>query len=487
MKIALLPLDSRPCNYDFPQKIASLRGVRISVPPKNIMDFFKTPSRHKAVRLWLQKEAEQSDILILSVEQLIFGGLVASRSNAKTQSDIENDFAFIEALKKKNPRLRIFAFTILMRTTVSTLDAESKRWWEKIAEYSKLVYEYKRSEPSDAKLKTQIDRIVTEIPAEVLDAFLAARKKNHRVNMRCIEFVSRNIFEKLLILQEDCSSSGLQIDEQKRMEAEIREKKLGGKVFLHNGTDEAATELVSTAVSNFAPATLAIEWLSDNISFTAKYEDRPFIENLYSHVHACGIHIRKNAKCRLFILPPKNVQGDWCSDVQKTDAYSAGEYDRMAEKIAAAIKDGKSCYLLDLAYANGGDVSFLKTAALKTELLSLCGYAAWNTASNSLGTILAQIIASKGRNSSENWRFTAERLLDDLLYQGLVRQELGALLAEKRDDPWCLENPADAHSMLAVLFGKQRMLHDVFGKSVPEFTAELPWPRIFEASFTVKQ
>ncbi|MFC2420471.1 MAG: DUF4127 family protein, partial [Treponema maltophilum] len=48
MKIALLPLDSRPCNYDFPQKIAFLRGVRISVPPKNIMDFFKTPSRHKA-------------------------------------------------------------------------------------------------------------------------------------------------------------------------------------------------------------------------------------------------------------------------------------------------------------------------------------------------------------------------------------------------------------------------------------------------------
>ena len=77
-------------------------------------------------------------------------------------------------------------------------------------------------------------------------------------------------------------------------------------------------------------------------------------------------------------------------------------------------------------------------------------------------------------------------MLDDLLYQGLVRQKLGALLAEKQDDPWCLKNPADAHSMLAVLFGKQRILHDVFGKSVPEFTAELPWPRIFEAAFTVK-
>lgn len=50
----------------------------------------------------------------------------------------------------------------------------------KIAEYSKLVYEYKSSESSDAKLKAQIDRIVTEIPAEVLNAFWPPAKKSSR-------------------------------------------------------------------------------------------------------------------------------------------------------------------------------------------------------------------------------------------------------------------------------------------------------------------
>ena len=40
MKICLLPMDSRPCNYTFPGQLAAIYGQdEVVVPPMEIMDF----------------------------------------------------------------------------------------------------------------------------------------------------------------------------------------------------------------------------------------------------------------------------------------------------------------------------------------------------------------------------------------------------------------------------------------------------------------
>ncbi len=75
----------------------------------------------------------------------------------------------IKQLKQTKPNLQIYAYNILMRTTVSTVNAESKKWWEKVAKYSKMHYlEQTQSQPKYQQAVKELER---EIPRDVLEEF----------------------------------------------------------------------------------------------------------------------------------------------------------------------------------------------------------------------------------------------------------------------------------------------------------------------------
>lgn len=80
--------------------------------------------------------------------------------------------------------------------------------------------------------------------------------------------------------------------------------------------------------------------------------------------------------------------------------------------------------LLDIYFAGGGEGCLLRLAAQQGLLLRLAAYAGWNTASNSLGTILGQLLAGSSSGAGRRLdRFTKERLLDDWIYQAIVRPQ----------------------------------------------------------------
>lgn len=483
MKLLFLPLDSRPCTSIFPKQLAALRGVRLITPPVELMDYFKRPSRPDDIWAWVEREAIDAGAFVLSIEQLLFGGLLASRSNTCSPGSLRQSLKRLEGLKERYPGLKIYASNVLMRTTVSTLSRESQRWWEQIAEYSRAKYAV-LSEAGENKNQAaeQLEQLEAEIPKAVLEEFLEARQRNHIVNMECVRLAKDGVFERLLILQEDCSALGLQVLEQREIFKAIEDANLQNKVFLHNGTDEAGMELVLYALAEGSVSEVCIEWLWENREFTAKYEDRPFAENLKSHMRAVGLRETGESQHCLLILPPKTVQGDYCPKWENSDTYSKEEYEGMARRAASLIDKGKFCYLLDVSFANGGDLTFMKQLAQMIDLRRLRGYAAWNTASNSLGTILAQILACRGNHTEDNWRFTAERLIDDLLYQGAIRQTLTDLLTLRGEDVWCLKEPRAAENQLEQAVQMHRADFEViFGQKPPEFSIHLPWPRVFEA------
>ena len=489
MKICFLPLDSRPCTSLFPRQLAALRGCTLTVPPENRMDYFKTPSQTEEIWAWLERETADAHILVLSVEQLVYGGLIASRGGGCPADQAKRSLIRLERLKERSPRLKIYASNVLMRTTVSTLSRKSQIWWEQIARYSGLKYAAITEKGEKQKqAEKNLELLEAKIPASVLEEFLLARQRNHMVNMECVRLAKAGVFERLLILQEDCSALGLQVLEQNEIREAVREAGLHEKVFLHNGTDAAGMELVLYALSagtgtdSGVGMDIRIEWLWENRGFTAKYEDRPFTENLKSHMQAAGIRETKEADQCLLILPPRSVQGDYCPKWENPDSYTQEEYEAMAQSAASLINQGNPCYLLDVSYANGGDLRFMKQLARMTEPDRLCGYAAWNTAGNSLGTILAQILACRGHNTQDNQRFTAERLLDDLLYQAAVRQTFSERLAGSGEDVWCLKDSKGAEKLLEQAVQMHRAdFEAVFAGKLPEFSIRLPWPRVFEA------
>lgn len=492
MRVSLLPLDSRPCTYMFPVKLSALSGVEINVPPLEIMDNFKEPSDNSKIKDWVKQQASLCDTFVLSIEQFIYGGLIASRSMNISERECIERLELIRNLKKNYPNIEIHAFNVIMRTSISTLSAESKVWWHKINEYSHAIYLFENT--GESQYYNKINRLTEEIPPYVLNEFLGARERNHVINMYCIRLLEEGIFSSLILLQEDSSPYGIHKREQKSLKDEIRDLKIEDRVFLHNGTDEAACEILARLISAVQKkrTSVYIQWLGgDKDNFIALYEDVPFQYNLESHLKSTGlveVKDKKLADCILYIYLPKYKQSDACiSNKDMQNGYSDSELETFAKVISEDIREKRAVALLDIAYANGGDGRFLSALTQKFNLLELCGYAAWNTASNSLGTLLAQISLSDCKNTKKNKLFTAERLFDDYIYQSIVRSRVEKKLEGLDQDCWDIADRSLAQKIISNEF---ELCHPVIAKiysgDIPKYTAKLMWSRTFEIMIDIQ-
>ncbi|HEX7064273.1 MAG TPA: DUF4127 family protein, partial [Bacillales bacterium] len=97
-------------------------------------------------------------------------------------------------------------------------------------------------------------------------------------------------------------------------------------------------------------------------------------------------------------------------------------------------KDGKPVAIADLAYANGADPAMVIPLLSQIDINCLAGFAAWNTAGNTIGTVVAQaaMVHLRRLNSDESDNIAVKelmeqlilRLLEDFVYQSIVRQEV---------------------------------------------------------------
>ncbi len=246
MIIGFLPIDSRPCTCDFPVQLAHAAGAQVILPPAgNISKYRETPDISRNIR-WLKDIAPKCDCLVISAEQLIHGGLIQSRNASLTADEQRAVLIELEAIKKASPNTKIFLSTVLMRTSISTVNEMTRIWWEKVNEYSHLMYLALSGGNKD--IQAQYESLKREIPEEVLSAYHTARQVNHEINRACIELAAKNIVDTLFICQEDCAPERIHWFEQRVLTEDIEKYGLRDRVFLFNGTDEAACELMQKAI-----------------------------------------------------------------------------------------------------------------------------------------------------------------------------------------------------------------------------------------------
>lgn len=486
MVIGFLPLDTRPCTYDMPVQLARQAGAKVLFPPREKMGFYKTGSDFETVAGWLEETAPACDALVISVEQLLYGGLIQSRQ-AQTELELLLErLQILRRLKEQNASVSLYLSNVLMRTSISTLGPQTLVWWEKVNTYSKLSYREKiLHDTESAKQRAELER---EIPAEILDMFFRARRANHEINRACIRLAAEGIADELLILQEDCTEEGVQRLEQKILYSDIETSGLSDNVFLFNGTDEGGAELLQRALHPQGEQ-VEIVWLGSGKNFVANYEDRPFIENLTGHMKALSLRERKGAEKVLFILTPRERQREASlSRSQAENDYTEEELETFCRRIKACADERRGCFLLDLDFSNGGNTAMLACLARMMPIRNLWGYSAWNTASNSLGMILAQILAVHSGNDAKNRSFTAERILDDGIYQEIVRQRTAERIRRCGEDIYNIQHILRTEEWLAEEFQKtEPLLQEIFGGDVPAFEVKLRWPRLFEAAVFLKE
>lgn len=505
-EILLLPLDDRPCNRLFPVKLGKIAGLRVLTPPRELLGAFTTPGVPERLVDWLLESAPRAQAVIGSVEMLCYGGLIASRDPAVPAELAESRLQVLRRLKKLQPHLPIYASNVIMRLSITADSPEKIAYWRDVALYSQLVYRVEVL--GQSRWEEALAAIRRRIPDEVLGAYLAARRRNHTVSAAAVRMLADGVLEQLVLCQEDAAPIGLHVPEREALISLAQELNVAERLFLHPGADESGLTLLTRAVCDLEawhPRISASFGSQEGAQRVALYEDRPIAENVLGHILAAGaapIRDPGKADLALFVHTPIGPQREAARRDSETERRSLRQAHRLAQRVAERLRQGVPVAVADIAYCNGADPALVDALLQAEVMLSLAGYAGWNTAGNSIGTALAQgvlwVLASR-RGSTPSRRLPAyqlnflfERLVEDLLYQSGVRQEANAWI---ENSGLSMLSLGDAKEEVEAFVSQRlkRLARKVFtahfkGKmadtrsieTLRKLTVRLPWPRTFE-------
>ena len=113
-KIVLLPLDERPCNYEFPYQIFNNENYEIIRPDLSILGDKKRPGNLEEIMEFLLEKTASADGLVISIDILLYGGIVKSRLNYDNDEKIKR-LNILKEIKKNNSKIKIYAYHLIMR------------------------------------------------------------------------------------------------------------------------------------------------------------------------------------------------------------------------------------------------------------------------------------------------------------------------------------------------------------------------------------
>ena len=184
--IVLVPLDGRPPCRQFVLDAADVAGTEITALPYELQDYYTMPGETKEAQKWLRENLAQRDAAIVSIDQLLYGGLLAAREADKSPDEIESFIAYLRDLHAAHPTVPIYAFSILPRMIppASIDDYYDNKY---LLAYSRLADRYALcADPEDAAKMKELEEKIN--PAS-LAQYLALLEQNERLSRALIERV----------------------------------------------------------------------------------------------------------------------------------------------------------------------------------------------------------------------------------------------------------------------------------------------------------
>ncbi|HEU5141314.1 MAG TPA: DUF4127 family protein [Bacillales bacterium] len=500
-RIALVPVDARPVTCDLAGQITRIAGWEVLTPPKEILGFLRNPGDIDGVHQWLVETADHVEGFVLSMDMIHYGGLVPSRITRDSREAVSKRTKLLSLLKDKYPSKPILAFSSTMRISDSYVNEEEKLYWSDYGRdlftYSFHSHRFEKTKSSEAEAKMLAS--YNQVPTDILKDYLQTRERNAMINLSLIEYVESGIVDTLVFPQDDTAEYGMNIREQERLHEEILQRRLFDQVYIYPGADEVACVLVAKLVFQLeginAPTFYPFFSGETGAFQNALYEDRPLIESVKGQVYALGGFIEdvQNADIRLAVNVPGRRQGEIAlrnhlSEVDTPDR-NIGEWLR---KLHHFLKDGKPVAIVDLAYANGADPAMIIPLLSKIDISCLSGFAAWNTAGNSIGTVVAQAAMVHLRQlryddlgnvpTKELTEQLILRFLDDFVYQSIVRSKVREQYDETTLSKEQLLKVVKENFLpeAEVFFQEKGMKNTLSQWDIQIENVFLPWERTFE-------
>ena len=431
MKIAFLPIDNRPVCYTLAKYIAQIdESIEFFLPPRECLgDLTKTADIENLIS-WLDN-LPKVDSLILSLDTLVYGGLIPSRRSTETLGELKERLARIKPLLRNK---KVYAFSSVMRISNNNYNEEEKEYWSK---FGKKIFEYSFSGGVNK----------ADIPDEILDDYLATRKRNFEVNKIYLAWQKEGLFDTLIFSKDDCAEKGFNVEEAKELE------KLGGKT--KTGADEIPLSLLARSI--YKKIKVFPEFLEpDCKNLISNYEDVSIEKSVLGQLELAGFEVSSpdDADIVLIVNNFRNKQGELVM------GWDTEPFD------GKLVLPNKPFAVADVRFANGADNAFVKQLLEKIDLQNFYGYAGWNTSANTLGSLLCAMKVkwqAKQYNSQAFAKLELVRFLDDWAYQANVRAQI--------------EKPIDIRNLMQPY---ETRLNNVLKLAPSKLNYTYPWKRKFE-------
>lgn len=495
-KIVFLPLDERPCNVKFPLTLCNSETMQVVVPPQ--LGDKKTPADAAVLEAFLQTECANADGLVISLDMLLYGGLVPSRLHQLPEHELLRRMDILRALHRQNPRLRILAFHCIMRCpTYSSADEEPDYYGVCGADIHALGVARHKVQQGEDGVRETVRELEAKIPPKDLEDYLTRRAENLTMNLAGLSLVEEGVVEFLAVPQDDAAPLGFTAMDQAQVRLAVREKKLQNKVLIYPGADELGMTLLTrmrNLLEGRRPA-VYVEYASAGAPLVVPpFEDRPLGETVRCQLAAAGCRQAAAPELADFILavtaPPAGIVGAAVQprlnlgyDVRRSLTPFFGE-------LCFWMDAGKPVSVCDNAYCNGGDLELLSMLDASGRLMRVAGYAGWNTSANTMGTAIAEGVRYLYEGADARFLdFLALRYVEDCGYDAVVRQSVTSedLPAMGLDYFNAGETEGEAAACVARRLRKfiQEEMPSVASHIVLE-RVRLPWRRMFEPDLDVR-
>ena len=494
-KIVYVALDERPCNEKFPREIFHNEDLNIVSPSIDIMPCKRKSGNFDALKKFLLEETKDAYGLVISMDTLLYGGLVPSRIHELDEHIIMERMEFIKTLKQQNERLVIFGFQVIMRCPEGNAGDEEPMYYQLEGSKIHMHGHYKHKEKLGILTKEEKELWENlDITKENLDDFEHRRSVNLTFDLLSVESAKNNIFDFLILCQDDSGEFGYPAMDQEIVAKKIKSCNVRLKVFAYAGADELGVILVARMLNRLKEKqpTFFIKYSSETTPFVVPLlEDRYLDSTVKYQITASGGIVVPSVEDADLILVTLMGATRMFREVVKNhrDIDVLTNLSETFEFIKWAMKKKKPVIIADLFYLNSGSEDVLDYIKESDVLMELAAYAGWNTSSNALGTAIGQGIQFwYNGKTKQHKQFLIKRYVEDLGYCAIVRQDVDNQLSQYG------MNYFDVFEKTGIASGLvDKGLNDFIATQLKPIAGSfklknvnLPWKRMFEVDFDIE-
>lgn len=484
MHIAYIPLDDRPLNYAVAVRADTVSHKRILVPPRSIAGSRNRPAPLKEMGEWLGEHCGFSDSAVISLDALLYGGLVQGRTAGEDGAREDECERLLRVVSGRAAWLG--AFIVWKRVWGNIFDeaglSRAREWMQLSPTIAVQQGASALNAPEFLEKAAAGDLRIEGLEVATSKDFARARQNQLRTALRMAELCG-GLGVHLHIAVEDCVPGGWQEVELAHLRAEFPTRAL----TIADGGDEAGAALLAGALREDGEALPLRVAANEALDAIAPYENRKVAENLEVLASLADAEMVDASQEHYVHLQGAPTPGDPYLELASGE-MEPPELRSVVERIQPLKRLDANKVVVDLTATNGINPSlfdeFLQAAELPGAIVQC------NTISNRIGHgLLAGRLLAAAEPNAALARIVVTGYLEDLVYSAYLRTKLigdyGGL------EPHGSEVAASEAklSRMAGEIARRKLNGAELGGgriAVKAVRASLPWRRWFEAEFEVE-